>query len=431
MTSILDSVAQRTSRVLGGLTGAGRGYGDPTSGSGASADYGDPYINYYAQMVLTQPAPSVDDVWTPDNVVDPMSAFEGMGGGYDPVAAAVNRTSGNPYAPKRRLPAQTGQQGASGYTNPYTDLSVRNVESTPQQEAFLQRFTPIAEQIESKYGIPMELTIAIAATETGWGAKVPPGNAWFGVKAQPGKPSTNFATYEYQNGQRVDQNADFTAYASPEEAADDFARLITGASRYRNVMELARQGRVSELPKALYDAGYATDPNIVRVYGDIMTQSNVNRNTNRFSKFWQQTESQGTGTAGNGSNPLGIAALKAGAKYIGTPYVFGGGRSGNTSNLDCSSFVSQAFKDVGVNLTPYTDAMVNETQAVDIRNLQPGDLVFWRWDDPKQPGTKYSHVGIYQGNGKVLNATNPGGVQTSLISDFAGTPVFRRVAKRG
>lgn len=427
MASILDSVADRTKAILGGFMPQ-----QPAQSTFAGGmSYGDPYIDYLANRSLDSNAVDPGDVWNANNEVDPMSAFGGGGSYGDPVAAAVNRTSGNPYAPRVKRPVPTIGTGTGETTNNvYTDLEVRNVQSTPQQEAFLQKFTPIAEDIEKRYGIPQELTIAIAATETGWGSKVPPGNAWFGLKAQSGQPSVNFNTQEVVNGQRVDTNDAFSAYASPEAAADDFARLLTQAPRYKHVMELARQGRVSMLPQALFDAGYATDPNIVTVYKDIMGQSNVNRMTNRYSTFSQG--GQGSGSAGGGKGgDLGANALAAGYKYIGTPYVFGSGRNGSTANLDCSSFVSQSFRDVGVKLTPYTDAMINETQAINVKDLQPGDLVFWRWDDPNQPGTKYSHVGIYKGNGVVLNATSPGGVQESFISAFAGTPVFRRVVRRG
>jgi flagellum-specific peptidoglycan hydrolase FlgJ len=423
MASILDDVANKAKAALGGFMP--QVYQDETQQDRQS--YGDPYLDYFANMALDTPqSDSPADQWGQYTPTDPTDVFSV--GGYNPIDALLNSSPTSPYQPKRKAMtmANTGQTalGTETGANPYTDLQVHNSNSTPQQEKFLSRFTPIAEDIEKRYGIPLELTIAIAATETGWGAKPHPGNAWFGLKAQAGQPSTTFATQEVgPNGQRYDTTDAFSAYATPEAAADDFARLITQAPRYKYVMELARKGRVSELPKALFDAGYATDPNIIRVYGDIMSQSNVHRTTNKYSSFAQR---QPSGIAGAQNSDV----LASGYKYLGKPYVFGSGRNGSTANFDCSSFVSQAFKDIGIKLTPYTDTMYNETVEVRPQDAQPGDLVFWRWDDPHQPGTKYSHVALYKGDGQILNATSPGGVQDGYISQFAGTPVFRRAVRK-
>lgn len=119
--------------------------------------------------------------------------------------------------------------------------------------------------------------------------------------------------------------------------------------------------------------------------------------------------------------------IAAGSKYLGRPYVWGGGR-GTTANFDCSSFVSQAvFDATGKKLTPFTDSIYNETSAVDPRDAKIGDIVLFEWADPNQPGVRFSHTGIYAGNGQILNATSPGGVQYTAMNVFAGRPIFRRV----
>jgi flagellum-specific peptidoglycan hydrolase FlgJ len=418
---LLDSIANRSKSILGPMMPAEPAAEDQAIDNAFS--YGDPYMDYYANMIMSS---SPSDTSATDfafsgggGEVDPFNFAMSGDFGQDPVAMAVNRTNANPYQ-KQRMTIKGGAD--NGAVNPYTNLENRPVNSTPQQESFLQRITPIAEDIEKRYGIPLELTIAIAATETGWGTKVSSGNNWFGLKAQAGKPKINLPTTEVENGRVVPQNADFTAYASMSEAADDFAQLLTKAPRYKYVMELARTGRVAEMPKALFDAGYGTDPQLVTTYRDIMTQSNVNRQTNKYSTF-SRSEKPGM-TGGSGS------VLDAGRKYIGKPYIFGAQR-GQTTNFDCSSFVSQSFKDIGVKLTPYTDTMFTETDEVRPEDARPGDIVLWRWDDPSQPGTAFSHVALYKGNGQILHATRPGGVQDGYIQQMAGTPFFRRIRKRG
>jgi cell wall-associated NlpC family hydrolase len=120
--------------------------------------------------------------------------------------------------------------------------------------------------------------------------------------------------------------------------------------------------------------------------------------------------------------------LREGNKYIGTPYVWGGGRGGTLANgTDCSAFTSQVYKQFTggkVNLTPYTDAQFNETYAVDQPRI--GDLVFYEGGD--QPGTRFGHVAIYAGAGQVLDAStrSAGGVEYRPLYINGMTPIFRR-----
>lgn len=76
----------------------------------------------------------------------------------------------------------------------------------------------------------------------------------------------------------------------------------------------------------------------------------------------------------------GAGALQADArKYLGVPYVWGGAggaRGGNPfSGMDCSSFVSQVYKDFGINIPAYTVAM--EPYFHQVNTAQAGDVGFY------------------------------------------------------
>lgn len=124
-------------------------------------------------------------------------------------------------------------------------------------------------------------------------------------------------------------------------------------------------------------------------------------------------------------------AIAWGAGEVGKRYagpVIGEADSMRWGNpgYDCSSFVSSAFKQVGVTLTPFTDTMIRQTQAVGPEGPQPGDLVFFSGYEDGQKA-QYKHVAIYLGNNQVMDASYKRGVSTHSIDDLPGQRTFRRV----
>lgn len=96
--------------------------------------------------------------------------------------------------------------------------------------------------------------------------------------------------------------------------------------------------------------------------------------------------SSGTGTADtglpNGALGAGSGAVAADArKYLGVPYVWGGAggaRGGNPySGMDCSSFVSQVYKDFGINIPAYTVAMESSFHEIPYSQVTTGDVGFY------------------------------------------------------
>ncbi len=81
-------------------------------------------------------------------------------------------------------------------------------------------------------------------------------------------------------------------------------------------------------------------------------------------------------------------------KYLDVPYVWGGA---SPRGFDCSGLVKYCFAKVGISL-PHSSAMqYNYGTHVSRSQLKPGDLVFFY--------NPIHHVGIYIGNGNMINAT--------------------------
>ncbi len=114
--------------------------------------------------------------------------------------------------------------------------------------------------------------------------------------------------------------------------------------------------------------------------------------------------------AGNSSR--GQSAVSAATAKVGSSYVWG---TSGPSTFDCSGLTSYAYRQVGISLPRSSRAQFAMGTKVAKSDLQPGDLVFYY--------SPVSHVGIYIGNGQIVDAANPrSGVRiTSLNSmPFSG-----------
>lgn len=101
-------------------------------------------------------------------------------------------------------------------------------------------------------------------------------------------------------------------------------------------------------------------------------------------KYSIETEMD-TSTSGDdthGSGGAGADKVVNDAKqYLGVPYVWGGAggaRGGNPRNgMDCSSFVSQVYKDMGINIPAYTVSMEPYGHEISRSQVQTGDMGFY------------------------------------------------------
>jgi peptidoglycan DL-endopeptidase CwlO len=99
-------------------------------------------------------------------------------------------------------------------------------------------------------------------------------------------------------------------------------------------------------------------------------------------------------------NPNAQAAIDAAYSVIGTPYVFGA--SDPSVGFDCSGLTMWAWAHAGVSL-PHSSAMQYEVLPhISSSDAQPGDLVFFY--------SPISHVGLYIGGGRMIDANHTGDV---------------------
>ena len=126
------------------------------------------------------------------------------------------------------------------------------------------------------------------------------------------------------------------------------------------------------------------------------TSSSASRSTTRYTNPEQSS-----------SEVVNIART-----LLGIPYVYGGS---SPSGFDCSGFTQYVFGKAGISI-PRT-ASAQQDAATPVSDPKPGDLVFF--------GSPAWHVGIYTGNGMMIDSPREG-KSTSERAIFSGVSGYGR-----
>lgn len=110
----------------------------------------------------------------------------------------------------------------------------------------------------------------------------------------------------------------------------------------------------------------------------------------------------------------GAAVVSYASQFVGNPYVYGG--SSLTNGTDCSGFVMSVYSAFGVGLPHSSSAMRSVGYGVDVNSMQAGDIVCYS-----------GHVGIYTGNGTIVNALNTSSGITYTNVNYSPILAVRRI----
>lgn len=145
------------------------------------------------------------------------------------------------------------------------------------------------------------------------------------------------------------------------------------------------------------------------------SQTSTKKTSNKNSKKTAKAQKVNTGNPSRDAK-VELVLAKA-ASMAGTPYRRGG--TDPNRGLDCSGFVLNAMKPVGLSFGRSSRDMRAQTKKISRDQLLVGDLVFFH----SRNGTVY-HVAIYAGDNKIWHARQPG-------QRAAKTPIYAKRVSYG
>jgi cell wall-associated NlpC family hydrolase len=139
--------------------------------------------------------------------------------------------------------------------------------------------------------------------------------------------------------------------------------------------------------------------------------------TSRTAESREASGGDAPSSATGGTSARGSSVLSIAARYVGTPYVYGGT---TPRGFDCSGYTRYVYARLGISLPRTANQQMLATERVSRSEAKPGDLVFF------VSGGRAYHNGIYAGNGMLYDSPRSG-KSVSKRAIWDATIVFGRV----
>ncbi|WIB61423.1 NlpC/P60 family protein [Curtobacterium sp. MCLR17_007] len=162
-----------------------------------------------------------------------------------------------------------------------------------------------------------------------------------------------------------------------------------------------------EIPVTSTDSMTATTTTTVVSYPTLVT---------RFGVTTAQAESAISAALSAGGDRATV--LETALQYLGDPYVEGGA---SHAGIDCSGLTMVAYQAVGIQLVHYVPTQDAAATTIPDSEAKPGDMVVYDNED---------HVGLYLGDGLVLQAPHPGEV-VDIVPMYSAAHHFARLLPAG
>ncbi|EJR2825019.1 invasion associated endopeptidase [Listeria monocytogenes] len=321
----------------------------------------------------------------------------------------TDKAVSTPVAPTQEVKKETTTQQAAPAAETKTEVKQTTQATTPAPKVAETKETPVVDQNAT--------THAVKSGDTIWALSVK-----YGVSVQDIMSWNNLSSSSIYVGQKlaIKQTAN-TATPKAEvkteaPAAEKQAAPVVKENTNTNTATTEKKETATQqqtAPKAPTEVAKpapapSTNTNANKTNTNTNTNTN-NTNTNTPSKNTNTNSNTNTntnsntnanqGSSNNNSNSSASAIIAEAQKHLGKAYSWGG--NGPTT-FDCSGYTKYVFAKAGISLPRTSGAQYASTTRISESQAKPGDLVFFDY------GSGISHVGIYVGNGQMINAQDNG-----------------------
>lgn len=164
-----------------------------------------------------------------------------------------------------------------------------------------------------------------------------------------------------------------TEYILTGESAEEKAKAIVAEKKPEVDVETLDEAKTEELAAECFSYAESKEEEAARL-------------AEEAAKAEEEAKAAEAETVGNGQ-----AVVDYAMQFVGNPYVWGG--TSLTNGADCSGFVQSVYANFGVSMPRTSSAMRSAGTEVSYSEAVPGDVICYE-----------GHVGIYIGNGQIVNA---------------------------
>lgn len=164
-----------------------------------------------------------------------------------------------------------------------------------------------------------------------------------------------------------------TEYILTGESAEEKAKAIVAEKKPEVDVETLDEAKAEELAAECFSYAESKEEEAARL-------------AEEAAKAEEEAKVAEAETVGNGQ-----AVVDYAMQFVGNPYVWGG--TSLTNGADCSGFVQSVYANFGVSMPRTSSAMRSAGTEVSYSEAVPGDVICYE-----------GHVGIYIGNGQIVNA---------------------------
>jgi len=140
------------------------------------------------------------------------------------------------------------------------------------------------------------------------------------------------------------------------------------------------------------------------------------------SKYVVLAADESGATAAAETSSIGSEIVAYAKSFLGCKYVWG---ANGPNCFDCSGFTKYIYAHFGYSLNRTATGQLSNGVSVSRTQLQPGDLVFFKYQTSKP----VSHVGIYIGGGQFIHASSTAGkvvIDTLASGHYCNVLVYAR-----